>query len=624
MEQNAIVINDDIVNRFNNGCKHFENAFIARRTLDDAKRKIENRECVNEIFGALELFIKEYINEKNSNYKIATGRYLLSLQEKTSLKAGQYNFPKLVELVRIHNKVLELPLQNLDRLIELKPIRNWAEHDNYEPDFEKLKESLILIYEIFKDFPTHSNLENAKELIDSLLSDDWLVNKIADNSIESIKSKIDSIKDYLNTNIDKETKEKYEAQISELEQQKANLEKELHKVHEQISKIDISTASKLFRKAYQCYCNGDIEKALEVLDEKILRQNELWSAQNRLLKAFLLHLLNQTDESHKNFYKAFQIQPKEMQHYLSFFPNTIQNTETILKPISQPLGAGIVLPTGSIYPPNNNIAQSPIDINTVVKQLAEQIINALLGKNLPQPQQADSHIADNLKLIVMNLQEKIRQLENIISNIKEPPPHVEDKPDNKKEVGVTTPKSSENDLEDDEDIGGWWNSLEEQWQTVFAMKFNFDKKMPNKEVLKGIIKNTEHFIFHGNRSLYLGAPIALTNISGILALKNLKTLDLSYHKIENLKGIERLSHLEEITLHMNELKTVKGVEHLPKLKKLEIPQNKDIPDQEMITLQKNRPDLIIICEQKKEDSKTEDITKDPRWHPFENFFHTVY
>ncbi len=616
MKQNAIITNNDIVSRFNNGCKHFENAFIARRTLDDAKRKIENRECANEIFGALELFIKDYINQKNSNYKIANGRYLLTLQEKTSLKAGQYNFPKLVELVRIHNKVLELPLQNLDRLIELKSIRNWAEHDNYEPEFEKLKESLILIYEIFKDFPTLSNLENAKELIDSLLSDDWLVNKIANTSIESMNSKIDSIKDYLNTNIDKETKEKYEAQISELEQQKANLEKELHKVHEQISKIDISTASELFRKAYQCYCNGDIEKALEVLDEKILRQNELWSAQNRLLKAFLLHLLNQTDEAHQNFYKAFQMQPQEMQHYLSFFPHTIQNTETILKPISQPLGAGIVLPTGSIYPPNSNIAQSPIDINTVVKQLAEQIISTLLGKNLPQPQQADPHIADNLKLIVMKLQERVRQLEDAIDNIRKPQPPPKEEPNNSKSV-IADPNP-------EEEIWEWWNSLEEQWQTVFAMKFNFNRRMPNKEVLKGIVNDTEHFVFFGIRSLFLGAPIALTNINGVLALRNLKTLDLSYHKIESLEGIERLSHLEEIILHMNELKTVKDVEHLPKLKRLEIPQNQDIPDWEIIELQKNRPDLIIICEQKKEDLKTEDITKDPKWHSLENFFHTIH
>jgi len=625
MEQNAIAINKDIINRFNNGCKHFENAFIARKTLDDAKRKSENRECANEIFGALELLIKDYINQKNSNYRKETGKFLLDFQEKTLLNKGGYNFFELVnELVRKYNSVLTLPLENLDKLIELKFIRNRAEHNNYEPEFEELKESLILIYHIFKGLPTLSNLKNANELVDSLLSDDWLVNKIANISIESINSKIDSIKDYLNSDIDRETKEKYEIQISQLEQQKANLETELHKVHEQISKIDMNNASELFKKAYQFYCNGDIDKALEVLDEKTLMKNELWDAQNRLLKAFLLHLLNKIDESHKNFYKAFQIQPLEMQHYLSFFPNTIQNTETILAPISQPLGVGIVLPTGSFYPPNSSITQSPTDINTVVKKLAEQIINALLGKNPPQPPQADPHVVDNLKLIIMKLQEKISQLEDAISNIKEPQPHVEEKPDNiKVEVGVATTKSPENDLEDDEGIWAWWNSLEEEWQTVFAMKFNFSKQMPNEEILKGIVKNTEYFVFLGNRSLFLGAPIALTNINGVLALKNLKILDLSYHKIENLEGIECLSNLEKIILHMNELKTVKGVECLSKLKRLEIPQNHEIPDQEIIELQKNKPDLIIICEQKKEEFKTKDITREPGWYASESFFNTI-
>jgi hypothetical protein len=144
---------------------------------------------------------------------------LLDFQEKTLLNKGGYNFFELVnELVRKYNSVLTLPLENLDKLIELKFIRNCAEHDNYEPEFEELKESLILIYQIFKGLPTLSNLRNANELVDSLLSDDWLVNKIANISIESINSKIDSIKDYLNSDIDRETKEKYEIQISQLEQ----------------------------------------------------------------------------------------------------------------------------------------------------------------------------------------------------------------------------------------------------------------------------------------------------------------------------------------------------------------------------------------------------------------------
>jgi hypothetical protein len=54
-----IISDQDIIDRFNSGCKEFKDCHVAHAELKTKLYKEKSRKCVVEIFGALEIALKK-------------------------------------------------------------------------------------------------------------------------------------------------------------------------------------------------------------------------------------------------------------------------------------------------------------------------------------------------------------------------------------------------------------------------------------------------------------------------------------------------------------------------------------------------------------------------------------
>lgn len=103
--------------------------------------------------------------------------------------------------------------------------------------------------------------------------------------------------------------QKYAQQISELQQDIQQKETQLKNIIQQYKDKDLQATTSLYQRAFAHFVAGELDKALEVLDDAQLDEAEQQQAEARILKANILHLENRFEEAEKQFKRAVDIYP---------------------------------------------------------------------------------------------------------------------------------------------------------------------------------------------------------------------------------------------------------------------------------------------------------------------------
>jgi tetratricopeptide (TPR) repeat protein len=119
-------------------------------------------------------------------------------------------------------------------------------------------------------------------------------NKKYEHNLAEIKSQLDDL------TIDKEERKSLRQQISALQEEKRGLIEKAENLAKQLSSIDLDRASSLAQKAYDKFNSGDIEGALEILNEQTLKEN-LQSSKNEVIK-----LKEKVSQANQAFHKSIE------------------------------------------------------------------------------------------------------------------------------------------------------------------------------------------------------------------------------------------------------------------------------------------------------------------------------
>lgn len=144
----------------------------------------------------------------------------------------------------------------------------------------------------------------------------------------------------------------------------------------------------------------------------------------------------------------------------------------------------------------------------------------------------------------------------------------------------------------------WWRDLEMQWKLAYNEAV-FGKgsvmEAPKDDELMKLLVGTGVLRFAGPTAPYPNVSIALTNMSGLIPLyqlrylsftnmhithvrelerfTELRSLFIQDNRIESLEGIEKMIHLEELYAQGNQIKKLKPLKNLTKLKTLYLVRN---------------------------------------------------
>lgn len=112
----------------------------------------------------------------------------------------------------------------------------------------------------------------------------------------------------------------------------------------------------------------------------------------------------------------------------------------------------------------------------------------------------------------------------------------------------------------------WWSTLSPEWQTAYneTMLRRTTTEMPLAPVLHQIWQSPAHR-FAGPRAPYPNMSFELSNMDGVLALKNVQILVITFHQLTHLKGIEQMPQLSSLFVFNNQIATLEGVEALTDL-----------------------------------------------------------
>ncbi|MGB0839630.1 MAG: tetratricopeptide repeat protein [Chitinophagales bacterium] len=139
----AIIPEEDIIARFNNGCKDFIEAHRALDNKEIGEYKAKSRTAAVEVFGAMEAAMKTYLWRKTRNKELAPEDYRL-------LKNDYMKFSDLMPMFKYYSRPY-ISDELHERIVNLKNReRNKVEHGGYVPGYNRLKESVEIVYDIIK------------------------------------------------------------------------------------------------------------------------------------------------------------------------------------------------------------------------------------------------------------------------------------------------------------------------------------------------------------------------------------------------------------------------------------------------------------------------------------------
>lgn len=123
----------------------------------------------------------------------------------------------------------------------------------------------------------------------------------------------------------------------------------------------------------------------------------------------------------------------------------------------------------------------------------------------------------------------------------------------------------------------WWEDLETQWKIAFNQAY-FQKEptedAPTDEDLIALYFEGEVFRFAGPTAANPNIQMELTNLSGLIALNQMKYLSITNVKLDNLKELIEHIHLENLFVYENGLTSLEGIEKMVHLKSLYFHNNK--------------------------------------------------
>ncbi|MEL6718503.1 MAG: leucine-rich repeat domain-containing protein [Bacteroidota bacterium] len=134
-------------------------------------------------------------------------------------------------------------------------------------------------------------------------------------------------------------------------------------------------------------------------------------------------------------------------------------------------------------------------------------------------------------------------------------------------------------MEQLKDAKQWWQSLETQWKTAFSQAFLFKEKMLEMPKNQDLIDlwNTPLLRLAGPAAVDPVTEVELTNLSGIVALKDLTYLSITNMQLTSLETLSQHTKMEYLYVYDNQLTSLKGIENMLNLKELYC-QNNQITD----------------------------------------------
>lgn len=118
----------------------------------------------------------------------------------------------------------------------------------------------------------------------------------------------------------------------------------------------------------------------------------------------------------------------------------------------------------------------------------------------------------------------------------------------------------------DTELAAWWDALEEQWKRAYNEVF-FKKEaiyQPSEEELKRL-KAIPVLRLAGPRASYPSISFELTNLSGVVGLKNLVLLVAINHQLKHVDEVASLTNLKSLFVHDNQIEQIRGVKDLVNL-----------------------------------------------------------
>ncbi len=121
----------------------------------------------------------------------------------------------------------------------------------------------------------------------------------------------------------------------------------------------------------------------------------------------------------------------------------------------------------------------------------------------------------------------------------------------------------------------WWEGLEDQWKKAF------NEALFNRTDSTNMLSNEELDLLLTSPALRLVGPggsygnmsFKLTNLSGVQALKAVETMVLTDHELESVEELTSLTNIKALFLFNNKLKSLKGLENMEKLEQLYVNVN---------------------------------------------------
>lgn len=117
----------------------------------------------------------------------------------------------------------------------------------------------------------------------------------------------------------------------------------------------------------------------------------------------------------------------------------------------------------------------------------------------------------------------------------------------------------------------WWRDLEMQWKIAYNEAV-FGKgstaEPPLDDEMMALLVGASALRFAGPTAPYPNVSIALTNMSGLIPLYQLKYLSFTNMHITHIKELERFTELRSLFIHENRITSLEGIERIIHLEEL--------------------------------------------------------